>query len=606
MPKEKSKIQLADFELNEDSQSLYKAVKDNPKDKIEVELGDSKDNKGFYPQAKIQRWDNEVNFSLRYKEDSSKEAKVVEVKDDVLVWSKGQKEVHIYEKPDIAEDGGLEIEVVLKEKPISNVVEFSIETKGLDFFYQPELTAKEIKDGATRPENVVGSYAVYHSTKRDNFPDKEYKTGKAFHIFRPKVTDSSGSEIWGELNIDVEDKLLTVIIDEKWLDKAVYPVVVDPTFGYTSNGASWTTLNNPYGSKFSSPSDLGSVTDIACYVKFTGGPPSDTIKMGIWKSSDLTNITNSLTSSITVNSTTASWKTHTYGTAPTLSASTDYFLTTGTLQYNCVALGYDAGGSNQGIHPTTETSISAHNWNSLYVVYDNNKYCLYVTYTAGGGTEANAERNIYLSGKSTGNGERNLYLSGKVLANAERNIYLSGKGSGNSERGLYLTGVDSSFGERGLYLSGKDTSYSDVSLYLEGSVASIYSRENSDTLGTDDTLLSTVFIEQDYTDVADDDDTNVDLLGTEQYNIFLFKVHNENNTEEPFVITWKGLSTLASSDSDILLQIYNRTTDEWETIDTESSANANTEFTLSAGISTSLSDYYDNDYLISCRVYQEV
>lgn len=382
----KKKIQLTGFETREDTKSLYKTVKDNPKDKIEVEIGDSKDGSEMFPQAKIQRWDNEVNLSVRYKEDASEDIKSVDVKDNAFVWSKGQKEVHIYEKPEIDEDGGLEIEVILKEKPISNVIEFSIETKGLDFFYQPELTAKEIKDGATRPENVVGSYAVYHSTKRDNFPNKEYKTGKAFHIFRPKVVDSNGSEIWGELNVDIKSKLLTVTIDEEWLEKAVYPVLIDPTFGYTSNGASWTTLNNPYGSKFSSPSDLGSVTDIACYVKFTGGPPSDTIKMGIWKSSDLTNITNSLTSSITVNSTTASWKTHAYGTAPTLSASTDYFLTVGTLQYNCVALGYDAGGSNQGIHPTTETSISDSNWNSSYVVYDNNKYCLYVTYTTGGGS----------------------------------------------------------------------------------------------------------------------------------------------------------------------------------------------------------------------------
>ena len=76
------------------------------------------------------------------------------------------------------------------------------------------------------------------------------------------------------------------------------------------------------------------------------------------------------------------------------------------------------------------------------------------------------------------------------------------------------------------------------------------------------------------------------------------------NTDN-FVITWKGKTTLAPSDSSVYLQIYNRDTTSWETIDTESSANANTEFTLSGVKTTSLSDYYDESYVVDCRVYQE-
>ena len=37
-----------------------------------------------------------------------------------------------------------------------------------------------------------------------------------------------------------------------------------------------------------------------------------------------------------------------------------------------------------------------------------------------------------------------------------------------------------------------------------------------------------------------------------------------------------------------------------------SSTAEDTEFTLTGGKTTSLSDYFDNDYVISCRVYQEV
>jgi len=35
-----------------------KVAKDNPKDRIAIEIGDSKQS-DFYPQVKIQRWDNE-------------------------------------------------------------------------------------------------------------------------------------------------------------------------------------------------------------------------------------------------------------------------------------------------------------------------------------------------------------------------------------------------------------------------------------------------------------------------------------------------------------------------------------------------------------------
>jgi len=104
----------------------------------------------------------------------------------------------------------------------------------LNFYYQPELTPEEIAEGAQRPENVVGSYAVYHASKANN----QYKAGKAFHIYRPKIIDADGVEIWGELNVDTQTGKLTVTIPQDFLDKAKYPILVDPTFGYTTLGAS--------------------------------------------------------------------------------------------------------------------------------------------------------------------------------------------------------------------------------------------------------------------------------------------------------------------------------------------------------------------------------
>ena len=222
--------------------TLSRTVKDNRADRIEVEIGDSKQ-LDFKPQFKIKRWDNEVNFSMR----AIEEAGATMVEEDGKVKYKGRNvEVHQYEKPDASEDGGYEFEWVLNKKPESNVLRTTIQHKGLDFFYQPALTAEEIEQGASRDENVVGSYAVYHKTKKDNIVGGiEYKTGKAFHIYRPHAVDTNGIKVWCEL--DIKEGELTVTVPEDFLNKASYPVVVDPTFGYTSvGGSSLQLLYNTY------------------------------------------------------------------------------------------------------------------------------------------------------------------------------------------------------------------------------------------------------------------------------------------------------------------------------------------------------------------------
>lgn len=219
------------------NETLVRDVKTNPKDRIELEIGDIKQ-PDFKPQAKVKRWDNEVNLSIRrILPDSVAES--VNFVDGKVVYEHEREEVHIYEKPDIDEDGGLEIELIVKDKPDTNKFEFSIETKGLLFFKQSELTPEEISQGLEREERVVNSYAVYHKTKSNNKEgDYEYRTGKFCHIYRPHIIDANGSEVWGDLDIDEERGVLTVIVPDDFLATAVYPVVVDPTLGYTAAGAS--------------------------------------------------------------------------------------------------------------------------------------------------------------------------------------------------------------------------------------------------------------------------------------------------------------------------------------------------------------------------------
>lgn len=241
----------------------------DPARKIEVEIGDSKQEK-FYPQFKTLHWDNEANFSLRLVDGAYEEAEVRTVKDKIE-WERAGRIARMY-NVDGFEDGGFEFEVELSAPPASNVLEFSIQAKGFDFFYQPELTDEEKTEGGQRPENVIGSYAVYHKTKANNYVGgKEYRVGKAFHIYRPNAVDANGKETWCDLSIDEANGLLTVTVPQKFLDDAIYPVKIDPTFGYTTIGASTLGTLAPHACQFTTI-EAGTITSITTYESSSSTP----------------------------------------------------------------------------------------------------------------------------------------------------------------------------------------------------------------------------------------------------------------------------------------------------------------------------------------------
>ncbi|KPJ57410.1 hypothetical protein AMJ49_00515, partial [Parcubacteria bacterium DG_74_2] len=212
------------------------------------------------PYLKLEKWDEEV--SLKINIPFAVEDKIVLDENKVRYQGKVDIEFYPREPEEIEEEiagelhsfkqnkqGGVEFDTILYQKPESNIFEFSIETKGLKFYYQPPLDpdhptwADENGNGIAdsfRPENVVGSYAVYHEIQDKFFKTEEeaekYKVGKVFHIYRPKVEDVEGNEIWADLNIDKAKGTLIITIDQSWLDNASYPVKVDPNFGYETEG----------------------------------------------------------------------------------------------------------------------------------------------------------------------------------------------------------------------------------------------------------------------------------------------------------------------------------------------------------------------------------
>jgi hypothetical protein len=253
------------FKLDKVVNAELDTYKNEPKDEINVEIGDSKQTE-FYPQIKLMRWTNETNFSVRLKDTEYEKATITTDKDKII-WDKDNIKIEFF---DYAEgEGGHKMIWFLKEKPLTNKVEFSLQSKGLDFFRQPPLTEEyqngyseefqkeivvtetQVKDLegnvlVERPENVVGSYAVYHSTKggMNDINGKEYKTGQMGMIYPSHLTDAEGKESKVKLVIDVINSTFTEEIPQDFLDTAVYPIRGNTDFGYTTLAGTASAVSN--------------------------------------------------------------------------------------------------------------------------------------------------------------------------------------------------------------------------------------------------------------------------------------------------------------------------------------------------------------------------
>lgn len=283
-------------------------------EKESIEFGD-KNSPTLDPHVKIGRWGSEAYVGLSYNLPGQVD---VSLANNTLNFSNnGQVEVEIYNKepeiinPDsdsqyiLNKDGGIEFDLILKTVPATNIFNYQLDTEGLVFYYQPEISdqvAQEVLNRyekmkksvkpenytdnewqarladlpqnlievkrQMRPEDIVGSYAVYHQEKSGDFTQlggKNYRTGKAFHIYRPKVYDANGNWIYADLNINNTQTMLSVEVNKEWLDQAEYPVRIDPNFGYETAGRS--TINAYYisGAPYSSGGS-GTVSSISAYM----------------------------------------------------------------------------------------------------------------------------------------------------------------------------------------------------------------------------------------------------------------------------------------------------------------------------------------------------
>ena len=284
---------------------------------------------------------------------------------------------------------GYEFDVVLNEKPITNKIELSIETKGLKFLKQRVLTQQELDNGCYKPENAVGSFAVYHENKEGDYSKiggKNYKAGKAFHIYRPLLEDSAGKKVWGKLNIDEIKGILSVEIPQEFLDNAVYPIkqAAGLEFGYTTAGTAGSSISDViYGSLFTSEASAGDGDHIKASISEAYNNTTKNFKYAIYLHSNSGLVDNSITNEGTsTGGSTKTWYELAFPTAPSIAVSTEYVL---------VAFGesgywnfyYDDGdGTIQGhkdINPTYDTFPATASF-----THEDKKHSIYCTYTAAG------------------------------------------------------------------------------------------------------------------------------------------------------------------------------------------------------------------------------
>lgn len=284
-------------------------------------------------------------------------------------------------------EGGFKVDILLNEEPDTNVFCYAIEgAENYDFFFQPPLTEQEKAEGASRPPEIEGSYAVYHKTLKNHVLGQEnYATGKVLHIPRPQVWSMSDvdTKVWADMTYD--NGSLCVTVPQDFLNGAKYPVRVDPTFGYTTAGATDGGWGAAYwrGGKNTAP-ESGTITSLSVYGH--ENTAADTRFKAVVTDSSLNIVTNGVGNEVDPTST-LQWWTLTLPSAITITSGSAYWL-------GGVSTGAAGAGALLRSDTITADGTQARDTTNNYTTPTNptdadvnrtTKYSIYATYTASGG-----------------------------------------------------------------------------------------------------------------------------------------------------------------------------------------------------------------------------
>lgn len=334
-----------------------------------------KDSAKFVPNINMSFLEDEFYFNLNRKEKTVKNDTSLSVTSDKAELGGDDTDI-FYEK-----DGRLKWDIRFSSQPADLKLTWEIKcSKGLEFYFQDELSEEEKKEGCFRPDDIIGSYAVYCNKKHN-----KYKTGKLFHIPRPFVIDSNGSTEW--CVISIADGSLTITLPETFMDNAAYPVTLDPTFGYTSSGGSYGMIYpeyNNWGSLYNPHTAISGdiLTQLHLYVRNTG--TAVTIDLAAYTITS-GHLDSRLSSAVSVSVSTGDMELRSSATISyAMAAGSTYGLAFGNGTGNTQSVYDDGTGyseTSDGIGALPETWSHGSFFNRIWSIY--------ATYTEGATTTAN-------------------------------------------------------------------------------------------------------------------------------------------------------------------------------------------------------------------------
>lgn len=237
----------------------------------------------------------------------------------------------------IDSDGRFKWDIEFDKKPDSNIFTWELKySAGIEFLYQGELTEWEKSRGNYRAPEVVGSYAVYCNKKNN-----KYKSGKICHIYRPFCYDSNNNTVYADLLI--EKNSLTIKIPQDYIDKATYPVRLDPTLGYNTAGASWdgpATGYALYGNYTNQATEDGTAQKLYGYFRYQTSAQDTTLALydrGIETPHNVID-----TGTVSVNSSSGAW----FSADVSGDITEDAYYIVALLTQSRLQQAYDSGGSS--------------------------------------------------------------------------------------------------------------------------------------------------------------------------------------------------------------------------------------------------------------------
>ncbi len=302
----------------------------------------------------------------------------------------------------VRSDGSFEWQMVFRRQPDTNSFAYPIESQGLAFHYQDELTEDEIAAGSFRADSVIGSYAVYltEGWGRRLYRDGaavEFGAGKLCHIYRPKAWDAAGDTVWCDIDIASGEGWLRLTVPPLFLARAQYPVVVDPTFGSTNVGASDFSLSagNVRHCRYPIGSIGGTADSITVYIAEDGS--TSNVGTALYTDdSGCATLIDSSAGEYTTTAWNAGWLSMPVAEGTSLAASAAYYLSAGSDATSC-RMKYD----------DTDSGLSTGHWSDPWPFeatcsdgWTGNDYTfsIYVTYTASGASGPSHRRRRLVAG----------------------------------------------------------------------------------------------------------------------------------------------------------------------------------------------------------------